>query len=176
MPRRAETPYGDRLLLRLEAIVVGLGLDRCDLVVFGSAPIFAHGLRPDVRDLDIVARGAAWDGVQSKGKDDTGTVNGAPMVSFWEGHIQFSRGWISPEWDADALIDRAETIGGLPFAALTDVLAYKEQLRAMEPAVRRLADQDSRFFSDKTHPARQLLDRITQRSLCLHVALLVGGP
>jgi hypothetical protein len=43
--------------------------------------------------------------------------------------------------------------------------AYKEQLRGLEPAVRRLADQDSRFFSDKTHPARQLLDRITQRSL-----------
>ncbi|MGZ5848132.1 MAG: DUF1631 family protein [Ramlibacter sp.] len=43
--------------------------------------------------------------------------------------------------------------------------AFKEQLRSIEPAVRRLADQDSRFFSDRTHPARQLLDRITQRSL-----------
>jgi hypothetical protein len=42
---------------------------------------------------------------------------------------------------------------------------YKEQLRSFEPAVRRLADQDSRFFSDRTHPARQFLDRITQRSL-----------
>jgi hypothetical protein len=43
--------------------------------------------------------------------------------------------------------------------------AYKEQLRLFEPAVRRLAEQDSRFFSDRTHPARLLLDRITQRSL-----------
>lgn len=128
MPRRAET-RGDRLLLRLEAIVVGLGLDRRDLVVFGSAPLFAHGLCPDVHDLDVVARGAAWDGLQGRGENDTGTVNGAPIVSFWDGRIQFSQGWISPEWDADALIDRAETIGGLPFAALTDVLAYKEQLR-----------------------------------------------
>lgn len=41
----------------------------------------------------------------------------------------------------------------------------KEQLRAMEPAVQRLAREDSRFFSDRTHPARQLLDVITQRSL-----------
>ena len=31
--------------------------------------------------------------------------------------------------------------------------------------MRRLAEQDSRFFSDRTHPARQFLDRITQRSL-----------
>ena len=43
--------------------------------------------------------------------------------------------------------------------------AFKAQLRTVEPAVRRLADEDSRFFSDRTHPARQFLDRITQRSL-----------
>ena len=43
--------------------------------------------------------------------------------------------------------------------------AYQQQLRAIEPAVRQLARQDSRFFSDRNHPARQLLERMTQRSL-----------
>jgi hypothetical protein len=43
--------------------------------------------------------------------------------------------------------------------------ALKRQLKAMEPAVYKLAQTDSRFFSDRTHPARQVLDRITQRSL-----------
>jgi hypothetical protein len=43
--------------------------------------------------------------------------------------------------------------------------AFKAQLRALEPAVERLSQQDSRFFGDRNHPARQLLDRITQRSL-----------
>ncbi len=42
---------------------------------------------------------------------------------------------------------------------------FKIQLSAIEPAVLRLAEADSRFFSDRTHPARQFLDRITQRSL-----------
>ena len=42
---------------------------------------------------------------------------------------------------------------------------FKRQLKAIEPAMLRLAEQDSRFFSDRTHPARQFLDRITQRSL-----------
>jgi hypothetical protein len=42
---------------------------------------------------------------------------------------------------------------------------YKRLLRSFEPAVLRLTQQDSRFFSDRTHPARQFLDRITQRSL-----------
>jgi hypothetical protein len=43
--------------------------------------------------------------------------------------------------------------------------AVKRQLKVMEPAVHRLAKEDSRFFSDRTHPARLVLDRITQRSL-----------
>jgi hypothetical protein len=43
--------------------------------------------------------------------------------------------------------------------------SLKRQLKAMEPAIHRLAKADSRFFSDRTHPARVLLDRITQRSL-----------
>lgn len=43
--------------------------------------------------------------------------------------------------------------------------ALKRQLKLMEPAVHRLTQDDSRFFSDRNHPARQLLDRITQRSL-----------
>ncbi|MEO8654013.1 MAG: DUF1631 family protein [Ramlibacter sp.] len=42
---------------------------------------------------------------------------------------------------------------------------FKRQLKAIEPAVLRLAEQDSRFFSERTHPARQFLERITQRSL-----------
>jgi hypothetical protein len=41
----------------------------------------------------------------------------------------------------------------------------KRQLKKVEPAIHRLTAQDSRFFSDRNHPARQLLDRITQRSL-----------
>jgi hypothetical protein len=43
--------------------------------------------------------------------------------------------------------------------------AFKAQLKVLGPAIHRLAEQDSRFFSDRNHPARQLLDRLTQRSL-----------
>ncbi len=43
--------------------------------------------------------------------------------------------------------------------------AVGARLRAMEPHLQALAQVDSRFFSNRQHPARQLLDRITQRSL-----------
>jgi hypothetical protein len=45
------------------------------------------------------------------------------------------------------------------------VAEYKRQLKGIEPAVLKLAQEDSRFFSDRNHPARQFLDRMTQRSL-----------
>lgn len=52
----------------------------------------------------------------------------------------------------------------------------KKQLQAMQPAVLRLAQEDSRFFSDRTHPARQVLDRITQRSLAFSSEADPGWP
>ena len=41
----------------------------------------------------------------------------------------------------------------------------QKAVRDIEPALMRLAMIDPRFFSDKEHPARRLLDEITQRSL-----------
>jgi hypothetical protein len=43
--------------------------------------------------------------------------------------------------------------------------AVQQAVRELEPALLRLALSDPRFFSDRQHPARQLLDEMTQRSL-----------
>ncbi|MGZ5181662.1 MAG: DUF1631 family protein [Ramlibacter sp.] len=43
--------------------------------------------------------------------------------------------------------------------------AVRAAVRALEPALLRLALDDPRFFSDRRHPARRLLDEITTRSL-----------
>ena len=47
-------------------------------------------------------------------------------------------------------------------------------VRDMEPALLRLALVDPRFFSDKQHPARRLLDEITSRSLAFDSAQARG--
>lgn len=118
----------NRLIRRLAMLVSELDLDVRDFVIFGSGPLLAHGLRYGIHDLDVVARGPAWQRVLERGCPGTGSVNGAPMALFWDGLIQFSQGWITADWDADALIDRAQRIEGWPFATLADVLAYKEIL------------------------------------------------
>jgi hypothetical protein len=41
----------------------------------------------------------------------------------------------------------------------------REQVKALEPVLLRLSQSDPRFFSERQHPARQLLDKITHLSL-----------
>jgi hypothetical protein len=41
----------------------------------------------------------------------------------------------------------------------------QQAVRDLEPALLRLVLEDPRFFSDKSHPARRLLEQMTQRSL-----------
>lgn len=141
----------DRLIRRLVKLVTELDLDCRDFAIFGSGPLLAHGLRRRIRDLDVVARGAVWRRVTQQGFPAAGAINGAPMALFWGGLIQFSAGWISEDWDTDDLIDRAETIQGLPFAQLTDVLAYKLMLRRPKdrPDIEALLDLSRQ--SDRTH-------------------------
>jgi hypothetical protein len=45
------------------------------------------------------------------------------------------------------------------------LVKVRQILEALEPVLLRLAQTEPRFFSEKQHPARQLLDRITYRSL-----------
>jgi len=45
------------------------------------------------------------------------------------------------------------------------LVPVQQCVRELEPALMRLALDDPRFFSDKTHPARRLLEELTQRSL-----------
>lgn len=52
----------------------------------------------------------------------------------------------------------------------------QDVVRSLEPGLLRLALVDPRFFSDKLHPARRLLQEITQRSLAYEAADAAGFP
>lgn len=57
---------------------------------------------------------------------------------------------------------------------LAPVRAY---LKALEPVLLKLSQQDPRFFSDRQHPARQFLDKLTHRSLAYSTEHEAGfGP
>ena len=50
----------------------------------------------------------------------------------------------------------------------------RDVVKNLEPALLRLALVDPRFFSDKQHPARRLLDEIAHRSLAFHSVTAPG--
>lgn len=99
-----------------------LGLPAGDYAVFGSGPLAVRGLIGKMRDLDVVARGAAWEEAKRLGPARS-APGGDPVVWLGGGEIEVFGGWLG--WDVDAIIDNAETLGGLPFARLEDVLAFK---------------------------------------------------
>lgn len=100
-----------------------------DYAVFGSGPLLARGIIASVSDLDIVARGDAWDhGVRIGELVDLREHN-ITVCSFFDGLVTMGRSWAYGEPDIETLIDSAETIHGLPFVRLEFVIAYKEIAR-----------------------------------------------
>ncbi len=108
-------------LERVVHVLEELSLERDDFVIFGSGPLLAHGIRADIADLDIVARGPAWQRARELG----GSRN---LVRILVGGIEIEIGaqWYSPlRWTADELIDNAEIFSGYRFARLEYVREYK---------------------------------------------------
>jgi hypothetical protein len=108
-------------------LVRKLNLPASDYVIFGSAPVYVHGLRKTLPDLDIVACRLAWRVVTSLGRPDSAPSGYGNMVELYDGKLQFFDRWISPDWDVEELIGRADIINDLPIAQLKQVLRSKLQ-------------------------------------------------
>ncbi|WP_416902039.1 hypothetical protein [Micromonospora echinospora] len=98
-----------------------LDLPTADYVVFGSGPLLAHNLRTALGDLDVVARGAAWDRLAAMGRPVPAPSGHGRMVRF---QIEAVDRWL-PGFDTDALIAAAEWHAGIPFAPLAEVRRSK---------------------------------------------------
>jgi hypothetical protein len=99
-----------------------LGLPVGHYAIFGSGPLAVRSLIPELRDLDVVARGVAWERASALGSVCV-APEGDSVVRFQDSAIEVFGGWLG--WNIDAMIDGAEIIDGLPFARLEDVLAFK---------------------------------------------------
>jgi hypothetical protein len=96
-----------------------------DYVVFGSGPMFAHGLRTELRDLDVIARRAAWAKACRDGEPESAPSGCGSVVRLHHGRIEIFNAWTSPAWDVAALIDSAQVIDGIPYVPLPIVLRWK---------------------------------------------------
>lgn len=100
-----------------------LDLPASEFAVFGSGPMMAHGLR-DCNDLDIIARGTAWEMACMLGQVSK-TADNHVKATFADGKIEVFSKWWPGGWDTNVLIDGAETIDGVRFVTLPNVLRWK---------------------------------------------------
>jgi hypothetical protein len=128
--------------------LLSLGLPTRDYVIFGSGPLLAYGIRSDVRDLDILARGSAWRKALTYGVPPVSPPSGnGNMIVLFDGRIEIFDRWVSGEWDVDLLIDNAEFIDGLPFVPLATVLSWKK-LASREKDQRDISDLEGYIQGD----------------------------
>jgi hypothetical protein len=113
-------------LSRLLGEVRALGLPAWNFVLFGSAPLLVRGIVPPTGDVDVLARGPAWEAARALGPTVRLPHYGVDVVRLLDGRIEIGTVWGIGNVDVDDLIDSAEDIDGLPFAGLAHVRAYKE--------------------------------------------------
>ena len=112
----------DRLIKQF----LSLGLPTGDYAIFGSAPMYAHKLKDLGHDLDVVARGEAWN-IAAKIAEPRPAQSGTyQVIELFEGELEIFNGWAWGGWSLDELIDTAELIEGIRFVTLDKVLKWKE--------------------------------------------------
>ena len=104
--------------------VRALELPVTDYVIFGSAPLLAHGLVAQIGDIDLLARRSAWAQAlkfsqPERAPNGDSVIHASPALDIYNG-------WLG--LDVDGIIRRSALIDGLPIAALSDVAVYKRIL------------------------------------------------
>ncbi|MFG2075669.1 hypothetical protein [Nonomuraea maritima] len=130
--RLTRRPSGPSVLLTdptgLFAELALLDLPPGDYVLCGSAALYVRGMRARINDLDVLARGAAWQKALALGVPKPALSGHGLRVVHPSAAIEFVDRW-TPGWPTDDLIDSADVIDGVPFMRLGDVLAWKEAAR-----------------------------------------------
>ena len=103
-----------------------LNLPKKDFAVFGSGPLFIHGLREEIHDLDIIARNKAWEKAKKSDEVEKMTTGPHEVVSLFDGLIEIYNGWSPGEWDIGELIETAEIVGGIRYVTLENVFRWKK--------------------------------------------------
>ena len=129
-----------------------LTLPREDFAIFGSGPLFVHGLRDTISELDIVARGKAWEKAAALSAPE-GAEMGGRIINLVGGLISIYDSWEpQPEekpWNLQELIDTADIFAEMRFVSLQHVLTWKKlmnrpkdqaDIRAIEQLIRSLSN------------------------------------
>ena len=104
--------------------MLGLGLPDGDYALFGSGPLLVRGWISEVGDLDVIARGPAWDKALSLGRLQHLSEFDVDIVEIGS-TVTVGTSWGIGTFSTNGLIDGAEIINHIPCVRLVHVAAYK---------------------------------------------------
>lgn len=99
-----------------------------DFAVAGSGPLYIRGLISELNDLDVVARGRAWQIATMHGNPEAAPYCSVRVVSLFNKNVEIFDGWFPKSWSIDYLVDQADVIEGVRFIPLDVVRQTKEKL------------------------------------------------
>lgn len=99
-----------------------LSLPQGHWAVHASAVLVLHGLVDEAGDVDVIARGPAWQQALRLGDPKPGKMD--LCVAVPELRVEVWSGWMDE--DIDMLVDTAESVNGVPCVSLPAVLRFKE--------------------------------------------------
>jgi len=111
--------------------LLSLDLPAKDYAVFGSAPMALHGLKSLNNDIDVIARGEAWEKAKEYCFPEESPMRFGNFLKLFEGKIEIYHCWFPKDaWNVDELIDNAEVVDSVRYVRLEDVLKYKKSRNA----------------------------------------------
>jgi hypothetical protein len=119
-----EIPFKENPLMQK---LLSLGLPPEDYAVFGSAPMALRGLKTLNNDIDVIARGAAWEKAKQYCFPEESPMRFGNFLKLFDGKIEIYHSWFPKDaWNVDELIDGAEVVDGVRYVKLEEVLKYKK--------------------------------------------------
>lgn len=118
----------------LMAQLKSLDLPTNDFAVFASGPMYIHGIKELGHDLDLIARGSAWEKALTLGSVENKHMGNGQVINLFDGAIEIFDSWTSADWDINKLIDEADLIDGIRWVRLEEVLKWKKQMNRPKDA------------------------------------------
>lgn len=116
------------LLMDVVKKVALLRLPKGEYVVFGSGPLAAHGIRAS-NDIDLFITSKLYQRLKADGWEEKQWASGGNYLAKDEFEADDSWHYNTYNPTPEYLISKAEYIEGIPFAPLSEVLAWKRAFR-----------------------------------------------
>lgn len=115
---------GAELLEKLKA----LDLPANDFAIFGSGPMYPIGIKELGHDIDLIARGEAWQKATILNKPVQTQTWECLAVSLFDDQIEIFNGWGPGKWNIDELIDSADIFDGIRYVNLDNLIKWKKEM------------------------------------------------